>query len=140
MQSASLPSVGSGLSVLECGAAGCYLCSACPVLRHSESGPLGLSERECEAIGSASGQTACPVRPILHQSQSRQGHASPLCPGCPSPPLLLVWMKAYFLFTWCWTSLPFNFPSVLVVQGGAVCPPTLPSWFLSRIFFSGSRK
>ena len=30
-------------------------CSACPVLRHSESGPLGLSVRECGAAGCASG-------------------------------------------------------------------------------------
>ena len=35
----------SGLSVRECGVAGCYLRSACPVLRHSESSPLGLSAR-----------------------------------------------------------------------------------------------
>ena len=49
-------------------------------------------------------------------------------PRCPSPPLLRVWMNVYFLFPWCWTSLPFDFPSVLVVQGGAVCLPTPPSW------------
>ena len=55
--------------------------SACPILRHSESGPLGLSVRECGATGSASGQTACPVCPTLRQSQSRHGHASPLHPG-----------------------------------------------------------
>ena len=51
---------------------------------------------ECWAAGSASGQTACPVHPTLHQSQSRQGNASPLLPGCPSPPLLPVWMYVYF--------------------------------------------
>ena len=28
-----------------------------------------------------------------------QGNASPLHPGCPSPPLLLVWMNVYFLST-----------------------------------------
>ena len=55
--------------------------SSCPVLRHSESGPLGLSVRECGAAGSASGQTACPVRPTLRQSRSHQGHSSPLCPS-----------------------------------------------------------
>ena len=58
--------------------------SACPVLPHSESGPLGLSVCECGAAGSASGQTACPFR---CQSGSRQGHTSPLRPGarlCPS--------------------------------------------------------
>ena len=61
--------------------------SACPVLRHSESGPLGLSVRECGATGSASAQTACIVHPTLCQSRSRHGHTSPLHPGvrlCPS--------------------------------------------------------
>ena len=55
--------------------------SACPALCHSESGPLSLSVRECGATGSASGQTACPICPILHQSRSRHGHVSPLHPG-----------------------------------------------------------
>ena len=61
--------------------------SPCPVLHHSESGPLGLSVCECGAAGPASGQTACRFRPTLRQSQSRYGHASPLHPGaglCPS--------------------------------------------------------
>ena len=103
--------------------------SVCPVLHHSESDPLRLSVHECRATGSARGQTACPVRPTLRQSRSRQGNASPLQPGCPSPPLLPVWMNVYFLFPWCQTSLPFNFLSVLVVRGGAMCLPTPPSWF-----------
>ena len=55
--------------------------SACPVLRHSESGPLGLSVRECGAAGSASARTACPVHPTPRQSRSRHGHASSLHPG-----------------------------------------------------------
>ena len=59
---------------------------------------------ECGAAGSASGQTACPFRPTLRQSGSRHSHASPLRPGCPSPPLLPVWMNVYFLFPWCWSS------------------------------------
>ena len=113
----------SGLSVHECGSAGYYPSSACPVLRHSESSPLGLSVREYGAAGPASGQTACPVCPTLHQSGSRHGNASPLLPGCPSLPLLLVWMNVYFLTPWCRTSLPFDFLSVLVVRGGAVCLP-----------------
>ena len=128
-RSASLPAVCPGLSVCECGATGTIRHSACPVLRHSESGPLGLSVRKCGATGSASGQTACAVRPTLCQSRSRHGNSSPLLPGCPSPPLLPVWMNVYFLFSWCRTSLPFDFPSVLVVRGGAVCLPTPPSWF-----------
>ena len=98
-----------------------------PVLHHSESSPLGLSVHECGAAGSASGQTACPVCPTLRQSRSRHGHGSPLRPSCPSPPLLPVWMNVYFLFPWCQTSLLFDFLSVLVVRGGAVCLPTPPS-------------
>ena len=54
---------------------------------------------------------------------------SPLYPGCLSPPLLPVWMNVYFLSPWCRTSLPFDFLSVLVVRGGAVCLPMPPSWF-----------
>ena len=79
---------------------------------------------KCGAAGSASGQTACPVHPTLHQSRSHHGHANP---GCLSPPLLPVWMNVYFLFPWCRTSLPFDFLSVLVVRGGAVCLPTYAS-------------
>ena len=84
---------------------------------------------ECGAAGCASGQTACPVRPTLRQSWSHHSHASPLHPGCPSPPLLPVWMYVSFLSTWCRTSPPFDFLSVLVVRGGTVCLPMPPSWF-----------
>ena len=90
-RSASLPAVLPGLSVCECGAVGCYPPpagrSACPILRHSESGPLGLSVHECGVVGSASGQTACPFCPTLCQSGSCHGHTSPLRHGarlCPS--------------------------------------------------------
>ena len=41
-------------------------------------------------------------------------------------------MNVYFLFPCCRTSLPFDFLSVLVVRGGAVCLPTPPSWFFSN--------
>ena len=72
--------------------------SACPALCHSESGPLSLSVRECGATWSAGGQTACPLHPTLSQSLSRHCNRSPLRPGCPSPPLLPVWMNAYFFY------------------------------------------
>ena len=85
--------------------------------------------RECGATGSASGQTACLICPTLRQSRSCHSPAHPLLPGFPAPPLLPVWRNVYFLFPWCRTSLPFDFLSVLVVRGGAVCLPTLPSWF-----------
>ena len=127
--STSLPAVPPSLSITNVGPRGATRRSACPILHHSESGSLGLSVRECRATGSARGQTACPVRPTLRQSRSRQGNASPLQPGCPSPPLLLVWMNVYFLFPWCRSSLLFDFLSVPVVRGGTVCLPTPPSWF-----------
>ena len=44
-------------------------------------------------------------------------------------------MYVSFLSTWCWTSLPFDFLSVLVVRGGAVCLPTPPSWFSLKYTF-----
>ena len=125
--SASLPAVCPVYLCANVGPWGATGRSACLILRHSESGPLGLSVQKCGATGSASGQTACPVGPTLCQSWSRQGNASPLHPGCPSPPLLPVWMNAYFLFPWCRTSLLFDFLSVLVVGGGAVCLPTYAS-------------
>ena len=43
--------------------------------------PPGLSVHECGAAGSASGQTACPVGPTLHQSRSHHSLSSPLLPG-----------------------------------------------------------
>ena len=65
------------------------------------------------------------------QSWSHHGNVSRLRPGCPSLPLLLIWMNVSFLSPWCRTSLPFDFLSVLVVRGGAVCLSMLPSWFSS---------
>ena len=37
---------------------------------------------------------------IRDRSQSRHGNASPLHPGCPSPPLLSVWMNVSSLSPW----------------------------------------
>ena len=96
----------------------------------------GLSVRECAVAGSVGGQTACPICPTLHQSQSCHGHGIPLRPSCPSLPLLPVWMNVYFLFPWCRTSLPFDFLSVLVVRGDAACLPTPPSWFSLAFFIT----
>ena len=53
---------------------------------------------------------------------------SPLRPSCPSALPLLVWMNVLHLLG-CPTSIQSDFLSVLVVRGGAVCLPTLPSWF-----------
>ena len=62
----------------------------------------------------------------------RQHESSP--PRLPVAPLLLVWMNVSFLSTWRRTFLPFDFLSVLVVQGGAVCLPMPPSWFSPGLF------
>ena len=91
---------------------------------------LSVYLRERGSTASASGQTACPIRPTLCHSRSHQDNASPLRPGCPSPPLLPVWMNVYFLSPRCRTSSSLDFLSVLVVRGGAVCLPMPPSWFL----------
>ena len=127
-RSASLPTIHQVYLCATVGLRGATHCSACPALCHSESGPLGLSVRECGATGSASARTACSFRRTLRQSQSRHGNGSPLRPACPSPPLLPVWMNVYFLFPWCRTPLLFDSLSVLVVRGGAVCLPTPPSY------------
>ena len=74
------------------GALGCPVCFAPRRLS-------GLSVRECGAAGSASGQTACPIRPTLRPSRSRHGNSSPLHPGVLSPPLLPVWMNVYFFIS-----------------------------------------
>ena len=71
---------------------------AFPVLHHSESGPLGLSVQECEAAGSASGQTACSFRPTLRQSWSCHGHRSSLCPGAHLHPSYQSGCMGVFLF------------------------------------------
>ena len=90
---------------------------------------------ECGAAGSASARTACPIcsshTPPVSVPPLQRVSAPP---RCPSPPLLLVWMNVYFVFPWCWTPLPFDSLSVLVVRGGAVCLPTLPSWFSIPFF------
>ena len=78
--------------------------SACPFLRHSESGPLGLSVCKCRAAGSATGQTACPICPTLRQSQSRHGHVSPLHPGARHRPS--CWSGCVFLFYLLGVGLP----------------------------------
>ena len=81
MRSASLPAVCPVYLCASVGTWGATHCSACPVLHHSESGPLSLSVLECGASGSSSGRTACPICPTLRQSRSRHGHVSPLRPG-----------------------------------------------------------
>ena len=72
MRSALIPAICPAYLCTNVGPQGATHCSACPVLHHSESSPLGLSVPGCGAAGSASGQTACPVCPTLCQSGSRQ--------------------------------------------------------------------
>ena len=132
-RSALLPTVCPVYLCVNVGLPGATRRSACPVLRHSESGPLSLSARMW-------GRRVCQWSDCLPRSSHTppvsvppRQHKSSL-PWCPSLPLLPVWMNVYFLFPWCRTSLPFDFLSVLVVRGGAVCLPMPPSW-LSGVFF-----
>ena len=56
--------------------------AALPALFSATLSPaLSVYLRKCGVAGSASGQTACPVRPTLRQSRSRHSNASPLHPG-----------------------------------------------------------
>ena len=72
-----------------------------PSLFHSPTVPPSLSKCVCGASGSASGCTACPIdSTICHLSGSGRIAASPFHPGCPSPPLLPVWMNVSFLSPW----------------------------------------
>ena len=67
--------------------------------------PPGLSMHECGAAGSASCRLACPIRStIRHLAEPASPclATSPLCPGCPSPPLLPVWMNVSSLSPWLW--------------------------------------
>ena len=112
MRSASLPAVCPVYLCENVGLRGATHHSACPVLRHSESGPLGLSVRECRAAGSASGQTACPVHPTLLQSWSCHGHASPLCPVLIStPPTGLDGCFFFISLMWDFLAVQFSVSS-----------------------------
>ena len=61
----------------------------------------GLSVRKCGAARSASCHTACPVRStIRHLSGSGHLAVSSESPGCPSLPLLSVWVNVSSLSPW----------------------------------------
>ena len=77
VQSALLPAVRPVYLWANVVPRGATCCSACPILHHSESSPLGLSMCECGIAGSASAGTACPVCPTLLQSR--------YCPSLPPP-------------------------------------------------------
>ena len=77
--------------------------TACPVLRHSESGPLGLSVRECAAVG----PTACPVHPTLPQSAVTQVLSTPV--PISAPPTGLDECFFYFLSPWLSDFLAIRF-------------------------------
>ena len=84
------------------------------------------------------GHRVCQWSDCLPRSSHTPPVSVPPRPRESSPPLLPVWMNVYFLFPWCWISLPFHFLSGLVVQGGAVCLPTPPSWFSPPVFSAPS--
>ena len=84
--------------------AGSFSCS-CPT-------PTGVFTERFEALFPGAGALGCVVCHLVHQLLPR---CESSLPSCPSLPLLLVWMNVYFLSPWCWTSLLFDFLSVLVV-------------------------
>ena len=91
---------------------------------------------ECGAAGSASARTACAVCPTLRQSRSATATRvlSTLVPVSVPPTGLDECLFFIYLVS---DPLPFDSPSVLVVRGGAVRPPTPPSWFsnINSLFF-----
>ena len=99
------------------GALGCLVCCVLPP-------PPGLSMRECGAIGSASGHTACPVGPTIRQSlglaelpRVPSTLAACLCPS--------YWSGQIFLhLLGCCTSVRFDLMSVLVVFVFKFCSPS----------------
>ena len=119
----------SSFSVGECGAAGCY-----PLLCLPRSPPLlslTLLVYLCANVGPQGLLVVRLPAPFVPHSASL-GPATAtrvLSTPVPSPPLLTVWMNGYFLFSWCWSPLLFDFLSVLVVRGGTVCLAMPPSWF-----------
>ena len=56
---------------------------------------LSVYLHKCRVAGSASARTACPIPPTLCQSQSRQGHVSPLHPGARLRPS--NWSRCMFI-------------------------------------------
>ena len=100
------PAIPPGLPMCQCGAVGSArsrtACPMCSIIRQvSGSGPPGLSMRECGAVGSASSCTACPVHSTVCQVfGSSHVAASPVHPGCPSPPLLPVWINVSSSSPW----------------------------------------
>ena len=106
--------------------------SACPVLHHSESGPLGLF---CANVGP---QVVRLPAPFISHSASLGPTTATRVLSAPVPvsaPPTGLDVCFSFLSPWCWTSLPFDFLSVLVVRGGAVCLPMPTSWFCLFIYF-----
>ena len=81
--------------------------------------PRGAFNQRFEALFPRSGALGCAV--VCFSARRSSG--------------LSVWMNDYFLFPWCWSPLLFDSLSVLVVRGGAVCPPTPPCWFSLYVIF-----
>ena len=76
-QSASLPTVRPVYLCANVGPRGATHCSACPALRHSESGSLGLSVHQCGAAGSASAR-GLPAPVVPHSASLSPATATPV--------------------------------------------------------------
>ena len=110
------------------------LCS----LSRSPVVPPSLSACQCGTVRS----TSCRLTTI------------PLRSGCPSPPLLPIWVNVSFLTPWLsdfpisrqyWLFFVFKFvvALLLVVQEGTVCLPMPPSWlevYKDWIFMNNPRR
>ena len=108
--------------------------SVCPTLRHSESGPLGFI---CVNVG-PQGLLVVRLPALFVPHSASLGPATAtrvLSTPVPvsAPPTGLD--ECLFFISLVWTSLPFDFLSVLVVRGGTVCLPMPPSWFSDFIYF-----
>ena len=122
----------SGLYVRECRASGCYLplcLPRSPPLCVRPSGPICANVEPQGLLVVRLSALFVPHSASLGPAMATRVLSTPV--PVSAPPTSLD--ECYFLFPWCWTSLPFDFLSVLVVQGGAVCLPTPPSWFSCSI-------
>ena len=90
-----------------------------PAIPTGLSGVQMLGRRVCQPLPSivCCLQLVLPLSTNHHLTSSTSCHlgANPLCPGYASLPLLLVWMNVSSLSPGCWTSIQFDFLSVLVV-------------------------
>ena len=82
------------------------------------STPAGVFNQRFEALFPRAGALGCTVGSASHRLAT-----SPLCPGCLSPPILLVWMNGSSLSPWLWDfhTVRFSVSSVFLFLN-CCCP------------------